>query len=37
MRQADELQSELQETIEEANTLIERPEKKILTKEEEAE
>ena len=37
MRQAEGLQEELAETFEESNTIIERPDKKILTKEEEAE
>lgn len=36
MRQASEIESELKETFEEVNTLIERPEKKILNAEEKA-
>lgn len=37
MRQASELQSELEETFEEASNITERPDKKILTAKEEAE
>ena len=37
MRQASELESDLEETFEEASTFSERPDKKILTAKEEAE
>ena len=37
MRQASELQSDLEETFEEASNITERPDKKILTEKEEAE
>ena len=36
MRQAESLESELEDTFEELITVVERPEKKVLTEEEEA-